>query len=173
MTRRDWESSECLLLPLQIVPPGEKHSGLLSRGCLQVHSSSVIIGGSAFDANQTSKYLPTEEEILFFERPEMLVANLMTAPLLDQEAIHIVGAEKFSQAEGVGLELRFGKPVLDDTHRAEDGTVLHAITCIDPMDECGASTPWSFDLQSKLPPRNPSNGVQLYMLGISPEHTVH
>ena len=57
----------------------------------------------------------------FFECPELLVACLLATPLLDNEAVHVVGAERFSESAGVGLDLRFVKPVLDDTHRAADG----------------------------------------------------
>eukprot|EP01050_Picozoa_sp_SAG11_P005917 SAG11_NODE_437_length_9468_cov_12.581385_5_plen_1001_part_00 len=152
MTPQQWAASESALLGLQIVPPGDEHTGLLSRGCLQVHSSSVILGGSSLTGNQTHRYLPCDEEVRWFERPELLIANLLVPPLLDNEAVHIIGAERFSQAAGLGCDLRFEKAVLDDTHRLReagprDGMLLHAITCIDPIDLCGSCEPWTFEQQ--------------------------
>ena len=68
------------------------------RGCLQVHSSSIIIGGSSLTAGQAAGgYLPSEDEVEFFECPELLVACLLATPLLDNEAVHVVGAERFSE----------------------------------------------------------------------------
>jgi hypothetical protein len=62
------------------------------------------------------------------------------------------------QSAGVGLDLRFVKPVLDDTHRAADGSVMRALTFLNPMDNCGAAQPWTFDEQVATPATRTAHG---------------
>ena len=159
----DWSQSEKTLLQIQVVPAGgEENERMLARTCLTVHSSSVILGGSALTAKQDPdgelahtkhrrQYLPTEEEVTFAERSEMFTACLLCPSLQDGEAVHIIGAERFCEfGSALGTELRYGKTVLDDSPRADDGTVLKAYCCIDPIDACGSTEPWPFSSQLQL-----------------------
>ena len=149
-----WSRSEARLLPIQTVPAGgEQDEALLGRTSLQVLSSSVTLGGSVLTAKQDPdhhkrrQYLPTGEEVLFTERPELLMACLLCPALQDTEAVTIVGAEQFCEMSGTGAELRYGKTTLDQSPRADDGTVLTGFTCIDPIDACGSTTPWPLSSQ--------------------------
>jgi Ca2+-binding EF-hand superfamily protein len=174
----DWSRSEKKLLQIQVVPAGdEEDETLLGRTCMTVLSSSLILGGSVLTAKQDPsgeiarakgrrQYLPTEEEKLYAQRPEMLIACLLCPWLQDGESVHIVGAEQFCHLNGLGTELRYEKTVLDSSPRADDGTVLKAYCCIDPIDACGSTHPWPF--ASQLAPQHMLRELNKAYAGFKP-----
>ena len=174
----DWSRSEQKLLQIQVVPAGEEEDEiLLGRTCLTVCSSSLILGGSVLTAKQDPdsdiarmkgrrQYLPTEEEKTYTQRPEMLIACLLNPSLQEGESVHIIGAEQFCNLTGVGKELRYEKTALDSSPRADDGTVLKAYCCIDPVDACGSTHPWPF--ASQLQPRHMLRELNKAYAGFKP-----
>lgn len=51
--------------------------------------------------NQSAFFSPVQEEIRFMINPELIVGMLFMAAMEENEAIEIVGAERFSQYMGL------------------------------------------------------------------------
>lgn len=84
---------------------------VLTMGCLQVcqranrflqvgfymNCACIVVMGSAFDLQLT---IFAQEEIRFMMNPELIVGMLFLPSMADNEAIEIVGAERFSNYKG-------------------------------------------------------------------------
>jgi len=75
-----------------------------------------------------------QEEIRFMINPELIVGMLFMASMDDNEAIEIVGAERFSQYMGYGSSFRFVGDYIDSKPIDSMGRRRTRIVAIDALD---------------------------------------
>ncbi|KAG8098918.1 hypothetical protein GUJ93_ZPchr0013g35075 [Zizania palustris] len=106
-------------------------SGLIEDGeqeALEVDFANRYLGGGALSRGCV------QEEIRFMINPELIVGMLFMASMEDNEAIEIVGAERFSQYMGYGSSFRFTGDYLDNKPFDEMGRRKTRIVAIDALD---------------------------------------
>ncbi|TPV93560.1 MAG: hypothetical protein B7733_19990 [Myxococcales bacterium FL481] len=98
----DWLACDTKLLAPRVYPLGR---GLEeTTGMLRVDFANRLVGGAAI------AYGSVQEEIMFCEHPEMLVARLICPPMEPDEAIFISGAQRFSTHTGYARTLDHAGP---------------------------------------------------------------
>ncbi|XVF24980.1 hypothetical protein REPUB_Repub13aG0174000 [Reevesia pubescens] len=100
-----WTKSTIPLCPFQV-----HSSGLLedhSTGVLEVDFANKYLGGGALHRGCV------QEEIHFMINPELIAGMLFLPPMEDNEAIEIVGAERFSDYMGYASSFRFSGDYVD------------------------------------------------------------
>ncbi|KAL6909406.1 hypothetical protein ACP4OV_001687 [Aristida adscensionis] len=144
-------SFERKVLPRQSVPDGIMYpdidAWMKSRAPLcqfRVLSSGFIEDEEqeALEVDFANKYLGggalsrgcVQEEIRFMINPELIVGMLFMASMEDNEAIEIVGAERFSQYMGYGSSFRFVGDYLDSKPFDSMGRRRTRIVAIDALD---------------------------------------
>ncbi|XP_056161280.1 poly(ADP-ribose) glycohydrolase 1-like isoform X1 [Syzygium oleosum] len=100
-----WSKSAFPLCHLEVHDSGlmEDHSG----EALQVDFANKYIGGGALNRGCV------QEEILFMINPELIVGMLFLPALADNEAIVIVGTERFSNYTGYASSFKFSGDYID------------------------------------------------------------
>jgi len=127
--RDSWLGSHQPLLKMEVEEPQigfEDHRG---RSCLHADFANMMLGGGVLSGGSV------QEEIRFATCPELVAAMLVCPFMLEHEAIHVVGAEQFSEYIGYAGSLSFAGRH-NDAHmeRDLDGTPLIAITAMDALD---------------------------------------
>lgn len=79
-----------------------------SSGCLQIDFANKFVGGS------TLGHGIRMEEIMFSQSPELIVTQLFTKVLDDNECVVVNGVERFSVTEGYGRSFRFVGEYFDE-----------------------------------------------------------
>uniref|UniRef100_A0A0D9W196 poly(ADP-ribose) glycohydrolase n=1 Tax=Leersia perrieri TaxID=77586 RepID=A0A0D9W196_9ORYZ len=106
-------------------------SGLIEdeeQETLEVDFANRYLGGGALSRGCV------QEEIRFMINPELIVGMLFMASMEDNEAIEIVGAERFSQYMGYGSSFRFTGDYLDSKPFDAMGRRKTRIVAIDALD---------------------------------------
>jgi poly(ADP-ribose) glycohydrolase len=124
-----WADSSMPLLGIDMVDMGIGFEDMSrSQGCLLADFANMFLGGGVLSGGCV------QEEIRFSICPELCVAMLICPCMLENEAIHIVGAEQFSMYTGYARGLRYGGPCKQQCPTDQDGTPLIAITAMDALD---------------------------------------
>jgi len=128
--RDAWLRSEQPLLEMEVE---EQHVGLedpeRGKSCLHVDFANMMLGGGVLCGGSV------QEEIRFAICPELMAAMLVCPFMMEHEAIHVIGAEQFSEYSGYGGSLTFsGRHNGGHMERDSDGTPLVAITAMDALD---------------------------------------
>lgn len=95
---------------------------------LEVDFANRYLGGGALSRGCV------QEEIRFMINPELIVGMLFMVSMEDNEAIEIVGAERFSQYMGYGSSFRFTGDYLDSKPFDAMGRRKTRIAAIDALD---------------------------------------
>lgn len=129
----DWSSLDAAISEVEI------GTGDIDNSAPKLHlvSCDEFIGGSFGN-------VMTRMEIVFMMRPEAFVATLLCPRLAFDEALLVIGAEKYSKACGYGSNVRFCGVHNDDTlygyNSTSTETILQkALICIDATKNTGAS----------------------------------
>ncbi|KHJ76834.1 poly glycohydrolase, partial [Oesophagostomum dentatum] len=93
-----WEDDETSIPLVAVARDGSIED---SFGCLQVDFANAYIGGGVLN------YGAVQEEIRFLICPEMIVSCLLCERMGPLEAIHIVGAQRYSDYIGYGETLEW------------------------------------------------------------------
>eukprot|EP00002_Diphylleia_rotans_P037108 TRINITY_DN8264_c0_g1_i1.p1 TRINITY_DN8264_c0_g1~~TRINITY_DN8264_c0_g1_i1.p1 ORF type:complete len:584 (-),score=128.39 TRINITY_DN8264_c0_g1_i1:143-1894(-) len=90
---------------------------------IQVDFANKMIGGGVLGHGCV------QEEIRFVINPELIVSRLFTTCMADNESVHILGAERYSDYKGYARTFQFSKDHFDSTERYGDriGTYIVAI----------------------------------------------
>jgi poly(ADP-ribose) glycohydrolase len=96
-----------------------------SSALLHVDFANQYIGGGVLNGGRV------QEEILFLNKPELIVTLLFCPKMEENEAIVITGAERFSKEEGYHQTLNFLENFVDKSERFIDGTLKTKIVAID------------------------------------------
>uniref|UniRef100_A0ACD5XB71 Uncharacterized protein n=1 Tax=Avena sativa TaxID=4498 RepID=A0ACD5XB71_AVESA len=121
-----WMKSSVPLCPFRVIS-----SGLIEdeeQEALEVDFANKYLGGGALSRGCV------QEEIRFMINPELIVGMLFMASMEDNEAIEIVGAERFSQYMGYGSSFRFVGDYLDTKPLDALGRRKTRIVAIDALD---------------------------------------
>ncbi|XP_073004032.1 poly(ADP-ribose) glycohydrolase 1-like isoform X1 [Typha latifolia] len=101
----DWKNSNVSLCQFKVLPLGliedQQHDAL------EVDFANEYLGGGAL------YWGCVQEEIRFMINPELIIGMLFMASMRQNEAIEIVGVERFSQYMGYGSSFRFVGDYLD------------------------------------------------------------
>lgn len=121
----NWSLSTSPLLPVDIHTSGtiEDHGD----ECWQVDFANMIIGGGVIGAGCV------QEEIRFVINPECLIARLLCETLAPNEAVLIIGAQRYSNYTGYRDTFAWASHHEDKTARAADGRLRTIITAIDAV----------------------------------------
>lgn len=99
----------------------------VSTPCLMVDFANKLIGGG------TMRMGCVQEEIMFVENPECIASILMCDMMEDNEAIVIVGAERFSCHEGYDKYFKYTGPYKDMRKYDQHGRLDSHIVAIDGL----------------------------------------
>ncbi|WZZ54969.1 hypothetical protein YC2023_055076 [Brassica napus] len=108
-----WSKSDISLCAFKV-----HSSGLIedqSDNALEVDFANKYLGGGSLNRGcvQTSKRILLQEEIRFMINPELIAGMLFLPRMDDNEAIEIVGAERFSCYTGYASSFRFAGDYID------------------------------------------------------------
>lgn len=107
-----------------------KDSGLIedqTSGALEVDFANEYLGGGALHSGCV------QEEIRFMTNPELIIGMLFLPAMADNEAIEIVGAERFSNYTGYAFNFRFDGNHEDKQEIDSLGRRKTFITAIDAL----------------------------------------
>nr|CAH7713186.1 unnamed protein product [Callosobruchus chinensis] len=96
-------------------------------GFLQVDFAHKLVGGGVLE------YGCVQEEIRFVICPELIVSRLFVETLGDQEAVIVIGAERFSKYNGYGQEFKWVGDFVDETPYDEYGRRRTTVCMIDAI----------------------------------------
>ncbi|EPB77283.1 poly glycohydrolase [Ancylostoma ceylanicum] len=96
----NWEADETSVPLVAVASDGSIED---SYGCLQVDFANEYIGGGVLNSGAV------QEEIRFLICPEMIVSCLLCEKMGPLEAIHIVGAQRYSDYTGYGETLEWAR----------------------------------------------------------------
>ncbi|KAK6750088.1 hypothetical protein RB195_002213 [Necator americanus] len=119
----NWEECE---IPMPLVAVASDGSIEDSHGCLQVDFANEYIGGGVLNSGAV------QEEIRFLICPEMIVSCLLCEKMGPFEAIHIVGAQRYSDYFGYGETLEWNQ--LEDYGSEPRDEFLRVISEVVAMD---------------------------------------
>ncbi|XP_053213630.1 uncharacterized protein LOC128396992 [Panonychus citri] len=121
----DWSSSAKTLKKFIVCPNGTIEND--GRGMLQVDFADEYIGGL------TLTYGMLQEEIRFAINPELIVSMLFTEKMLDNEAVVIIGAERFNSYSGYSDTFKFAGDFNDTTPMDSWGRRYTRVVAIDAI----------------------------------------
>lgn len=124
-----WAKSVVPLCLFEICP-----SGLIedqSRGALEVDFANKYLGGGALSKGCV------QEEIRFMINPELIAGMLFLSSMSDNEAIEIVGAERFSNYSGYASTFRYAGDHVDLRELDSLGRRKTKIVAIDALSHPG------------------------------------
>eukprot|EP00249_Psilotum_nudum_P021507 c28133_g1_i2 orf=76-1968(+) len=124
-----WNESVALLCPFKIFEKGMIEDEKLEA--VEVDFANVYLGGGVLFSGCV------QEEIRFCINPELIVGMLFLPALANNEAIEIIGAERFSCYEGYGSSFTFIGDYLDVKPRDLWGRLQTRIVAIDALDHPG------------------------------------
>lgn len=120
-----WSKSSSLLCPFEV-----HSSGLIedqSVGALEVDFANKYLGGGALHTGCV------QEEIRFMINPELIAGMFFLPSMDDNEAIEIVGSERFSSYTGYASSFRFSGDYMDRTDADTFGRRKTRIVAIDAI----------------------------------------
>lgn len=126
-----WFESTAPLLPLEVA---DQHMGIEedpSPDLASITFTGAFVGGGTLSGGATV------EQIRFAMYPELCLLTLFCPCLRPDEAIQIVGAERFSTYTGYGFSMRFGGDYVDQAERCDDGNLRTCTIAIDALDMRG------------------------------------
>ncbi len=132
----NWGQCEQLLRPVSVAELGESLDD--AKSMYRVDFANRIIGGAAIAFGNV------QEEIMFCECPEMIVARLFCPAMRDDEAIVIVGAEQFTQHSGYAGSLRYEGRYRDQSE-ISDGQLQSYVVALDALDLRGRNPQSQYD----------------------------
>lgn len=104
-----------------------------SSPSLQVDFANKYIGGGVMETGCV------QEEICFMVHPELIVSILMSDVMENNEAIVIVGAERFTQHDGYGSSVTYGERYHDKRPVDRHGRLDSHFVAIDALELIGRS----------------------------------
>lgn len=124
-----WSESRIPLCPFKVMETGtiEEHE----EEALEVDFANAYLGGGALRMGSV------QEEIRFMINTELIVGMLFFPAMQDNEAIEIVGAERFSKYEGYASGFRFAGDYVDTRCRDFCGRRETRIVAIDALGHPG------------------------------------
>jgi len=140
---KKWTSFKCPLQPLSLLDLNIGLEEAYTEKCLQVDFANCSLGGGVLTGGCV------QEEIRFAICPELIVCMFFCPIMHENEAIHMIGGEQFSQYKGYGFGLKFGGDYKDPAPRRKDGTVLTALTAIDALDGRGVGRQFQYQWTEK------------------------
>ncbi|VEN59528.1 unnamed protein product [Callosobruchus maculatus] len=96
-------------------------------GFLQVDFAHKLVGGGVLE------YGCVQEEIRFVICPELIVSRMFVETLGDQEAVIVIGPERFSKYSGYGQEFKWVEDFVDETPYDEYGRRRTSVCMIDAV----------------------------------------
>ncbi|KAL8479213.1 hypothetical protein ACS0TY_026183 [Phlomoides rotata] len=124
-----WSKSSVSLCPLEV-----RTSGMIedqSTEALEVDFANKYIGGGALSRGCV------QEEIRFMINPELITSMLFLSSMADNEAIEIIGAERFSNYTGYAKSFRFSGDHVDQKSVDSMGRRKTRIVAIDALCDTG------------------------------------
>lgn len=120
-----WSESMIPLCPFKVMETGtiEDHE----EEALEVDFANEYLGGGALNKGCV------QEEIRFMINPELIAGMLFLPAMQQNEAIEIVGAERFSKYEGYASGFRFAGDYVDTRHQDFCGRRETKIVAIDAL----------------------------------------
>uniref|UniRef100_A0A0D6QSN1 PARG catalytic Macro domain-containing protein n=1 Tax=Araucaria cunninghamii TaxID=56994 RepID=A0A0D6QSN1_ARACU len=120
-----WSESKVPLCAFKVIETGtiEDHE----QEALEVDFANKYLGGGALNNGCV------QEEIRFMINPELIAGMLFCPVMEDNEAIEIVGAERFSNYEGYASTFRFAGNYIDKRPRDFYGRLETRIVAIDAL----------------------------------------
>jgi predicted GNAT family acetyltransferase len=113
------------LMPMDIYTDGTiEDAGV---GHMQVDFANKFIGGGVLNRGAV------QEEIRFMLSPECIASLLFTEVLRHDEAVLIIGTERFSSYTGYGRTFKFAGDYVDQVPTDQDGRLACAIIAIDAV----------------------------------------
>ncbi|KAL0268591.1 UNVERIFIED_CONTAM: hypothetical protein PYX00_010463 [Menopon gallinae] len=128
----DWEESNARLTELVVKMKGNIED---QNGYLQMDFANKYVGGGILGGGSL------QEEIRFAISPELIAARLFTQCLGDNEALLVVGTERYSSHSGFGGSFRFAGdfrdtvPFDDTEHKMSYVIMLDALNFSHPPDQ--------------------------------------
>lgn len=110
------------------------------RGLLQVDFANKFLGGGVLG------YGCVQEEIRFVICPEMIVSKLITEVLDKNEALLMIGCERFSSYHGYASTFEFSGNFVDDTPYDESRRRMCNVVAIDALNFNAASDQYKQEL---------------------------
>jgi len=98
---------------------------------LRVDFANQFIGGGTLELGNV------QEEIAFTVHPELIVSQLIFEPMLDNEAILMVGAERFTKHSGYGSSFTYHSEYLDQRNYDEQNRLDSYMVGIDALELMG------------------------------------
>ncbi|KAF5906899.1 poly(ADP-ribose) glycohydrolase-like isoform X2, partial [Clarias magur] len=102
-----WSKSTEHLTNLRVYPEGSIEE--MGKGMLQVDFAAKAVGGGVLGNGMV------QEEILFMQCPELIVARLFTEKLADNECLKITGAQRYSKTHGYSDTFEWYSTYMDET----------------------------------------------------------
>lgn len=110
------------------------------RGLLQVDFANKFLGGGVLGNGCV------QEEIRFVICPEMIISKLITEVLDKNEALFMIGCERFSDYNGYAASFEFNGNFEDDTPYDESRRKLCCVVAIDALNFYAASDQYKEEL---------------------------
>lgn len=126
-----WFESTAPLLPIEVA---EKHVGIEddpSPDLASITFTGAFVGGGTLTGGAAM------EQIRFAMYPELCLLMLFCPCLRPDEAIQIIGAERFSTYSGYGFSMRFSGDYVDQAERCADENLRTCTIAIDALDMRG------------------------------------
>eukprot|EP00249_Psilotum_nudum_P021508 c28133_g2_i1 orf=224-2122(+) len=124
-----WSGSDALLCPFMVFEKGTIEDE--RSEALEVDFANKFLGGGFLFHGCV------QEEIRFCINPELIVGMLFLPAMAKNEAIEIVGAERFSCYKGYGSSFTFAGDYVDTRHKDSWGRILRTIIAIDASKQPG------------------------------------
>ncbi|XP_049935558.1 poly(ADP-ribose) glycohydrolase 1-like isoform X2 [Nymphaea colorata] len=125
-----WVKSTISLCPIEVLQTGKIEDQ--QHEALEVDFANKFIGGGALTRGCV------QEEIRFMINPELIVGMLFLPSMADNEAVEIVGAERFSSYTGYASSFLFSGDYLDQKAKDAHGRRRTQIVAIDALSRPGA-----------------------------------
>lgn len=124
-----WSSSLLPLCPVQVFDSGSLEDQ--KSNALEVDFANQYLGGGVLFHGCV------QEEIRFLISPELIAGMLFMPAMHKNEAIEIIGAERFSCYEGYGASFRFTGDYIDNKPRDLQSRRATCIVAIDALEQPG------------------------------------
>ncbi|KAF3795073.1 Poly(ADP-ribose) glycohydrolase 1 [Nymphaea thermarum] len=124
-----WVKSTISLCPIEVLQTGKIEDQ--QHEALEVDFANKFIGGGALTRGCV------QEEIRFMINPELIVGMLFLPSMADNEAVEIVGAERFSSYTGYASTFLFSGDYLDQKAKDAHGRRRTRIVAIDALSRPG------------------------------------
>ncbi|GBG86642.1 hypothetical protein CBR_g41704 [Chara braunii] len=126
-----WSTRKAVLCQFNVSEGGTIEDD--GTGCLELDFANAYLGGGVLGAGCV------QEEVRFVICPELIAGMLFLSAMAPNEAIEIVGAERFSRYTGYGTGFRFAGDFVDSVARDCFGRKRRMLVAIDALPCPGAS----------------------------------